>query len=350
MSSFKTILLISKILSYDSNKDALVQILKNDAINWESLVKRGSSHLILPALYNRLKKKELLNYIPSELKTFLLEISTINYNRNVSILDQAKRIGAILSSHNINHVFLKGTALLALDNNDMLLERMVGDIDILVAKEDLSTAFNLIKQESYTPVKLTFGDTYFEHKHLPRLIPKKDIAAIEVHRKLLVNKNHELLDANDVLAEKATASGINIPSTNHLLKHAVYNHQLNDKGFFYNTFSLRSIYDVLVLLQTQKVNININEDKYLQNFFNYAVTLFNDLKYPTSIRSRIKQKWFLIKHKQPFLFKISYNFKKLIYLLTLIISRSKLFIVNANYRKDLIKDRKRVLTILHKKT
>ena len=40
---------------------------------WDNLVKLGSNQLIIPTIY-KTKKKELLNKIPSGLKSYLLEI------------------------------------------------------------------------------------------------------------------------------------------------------------------------------------------------------------------------------------------------------------------------------------
>ena len=94
-------------------------------------------------------------------------------------------ISALFQKEGITHSFLKGSALLVAGYYKDLGERMIGDIDILVENSQLELAHNLLSKQDYDPVHVTFGHDYFEHKHLPRLIPKERLSAVEIHRKLI---------------------------------------------------------------------------------------------------------------------------------------------------------------------
>ena len=66
---------------------------------------------------------------------YLKEISNINYERNVQILKQIDFNSTFQKKNKINHVFLKGSALIISNEYQALNDRMIGDIDILVEKK-----------------------------------------------------------------------------------------------------------------------------------------------------------------------------------------------------------------------
>ena len=77
-------------------------------------------------------------------------------------------ISKLFNSNKINYVFLKGAALLALNNQDIMKCRMIGDIDILVDKHDIHFANKLLqkhkfKVQNYDDPVLTDGIK--EHRH-----------------------------------------------------------------------------------------------------------------------------------------------------------------------------------------
>ena len=89
--------------------------------------------MILPSVYFSLKSLNKYEIdIPTDLEIYLKEIYKINSERNRLILDQMANISNVFESNNIDYVFLKGSALIALDVNNMRNERMLGDIDILI--------------------------------------------------------------------------------------------------------------------------------------------------------------------------------------------------------------------------
>ena len=111
----------------------------------------------------------------------------------------------IFNKHQIEHVFLKGAAMLITKPYDTLYERMVGDIDILVSEKDLLKAQQLLIDEGFDVVSNEFSftkDLDFE-KHLQRIVHPNFIAAVEIHRKPLDLTLKNPILCKDVLKEKS---------------------------------------------------------------------------------------------------------------------------------------------------
>ena len=125
-------------------------------IFWDKLVQYGSSQLVLPAIYGALKRKKLVDHAPIDLVFYLQEITDLNRKRNTAILKQINFLSKLLNRHQIEHVFLKGAAMLITKPYDALNERMVGDIDILVSEKDLAKAQQRIENKLFS----SFGASY----------------------------------------------------------------------------------------------------------------------------------------------------------------------------------------------
>ncbi|MBV7269260.1 nucleotidyltransferase family protein [Winogradskyella luteola] len=333
---------IADILSFETTDSELEKTLSNPKFNWDAIVVEGSKHLILPALYCRLKAKGLLLVLPDELNTYLEEITSINRNRNTSILKQVHILSQLLNQHNVNHLFLKGTALLAADYYNDIAERMIGDIDILVDLKQLDFAFNLLQNNGYTPIEQTFGDTFFEHKHLPRLKTKKNISAVELHRKLFVTyKEKELSNAN-LLAYKRKKNNVSIPSQEHLFNHNILNYQINDYGNLYNGISFRSIYDTISLQRRQKMDITTYKNRVFKKYFRLAGLFFEDIQKMSGLKTNFTTAFYHYKLRHRVFYKFWNRLLKLTHFFTILLKRIPYLLTNKAYRKALFADRRRV--------
>lgn len=340
---------IAEILSQDYDHDLITKTLSNTNFDWELLVKVGSSQLILPAIYCNLKSKKLLKHLPEDLQLYLEEIASINRNRNKTILEEVKKISVLFSTHNIEHVFLKGTALLVAGYYKDLGERMIGDIDILVHPEQLLNAQELLLKNGYDEAETTFGFHFFEHKHLARLIPKTKLAAVEVHRKLLHKTIKNRLQAYNVLKNKQVNNDVAICSDEDLLVHTVLNFQINDYGYFYNYLSLRNAYDALIISKklSEPELKQVMPYRYMRSFFDKMNVYFNlDYYHKKSVFRYINTQLFLLKQNNKFLSKTNYFILNLIKMLGFIVNRFFVFLFNPAYRKESLKDYKRIITLL----
>ncbi|MDW5287901.1 nucleotidyltransferase family protein [Formosa sp. PL04] len=345
---------ISRILSFNTDDVSLKQDIVNQTFNWENIVKIGSTQLVIPTLYIRLQSKGLLSYLPQELQEYLKYIYDLNKQRNDSLFTEVKLISSWFKSENLEHVFLKGAAMIASNYYEDIGERMLGDIDVLLPREQCEKAFQLLLSKGYTYAKEpTINPKYFEDKHLLRLASKAHIGAIEIHFKLL-DTDQKALQTADVLKDKQLVefTEIPIPSAKHLLIHNVLNFQINDSGSFYNYIGLKNCFDSIVLLPHLKEEDKnqLFRNKHIANNFNLGHLYFNDILKPIkSLRLTYNTKIYRLKNRSK-TFNL-WHYKSLAYLdfSKLLLHRSWFFIINKNYRKDILNDRERIKAFIKSK-
>ena len=236
---------ISNIL-FDKEIDLVSFPLKTNHQFWDSFVKIGSSHYVIPTLYYKLKQRNYLNLLNNELVSYLKEIYNQNLKRNIELVKESQEISSILKQNNIDHVFLKGTALISSIYSDKLGDRMIGDIDILVDKSQILKAKSLlVSNGNYNTQNFTeFTPFMPEEKHLHRMISENKLFAIELHFDLTRKKN---IDLSNFIATKKNSAGINIPNNINLLNHIIINFQKNDHGSLKAGFHFRTLFDVFNL-------------------------------------------------------------------------------------------------------
>ncbi|WP_066221530.1 nucleotidyltransferase family protein [Formosa haliotis] len=345
---------IASILSFENNREQLKLQIENKTIDWDNIVKVASSYLILPAIYSRLKSKDLLNLLPEELKNYLQYISDLNTDRNNTLLEEVKLISKWFSLEQIEHVFLKGTAMIASNYYKDNTERMIGDIDVLVPKNQSQKAFDLLLSKGYTYASTpTINPKYFEDKHLYRLASKAHIGAVEIHFKLL-DKDQKDFEPRDVLADKQFVGTDNIPiaSVKHLVLHNILNFQINDKGSYYNFIGLKNYFDTLVLLPRLNTSdlASITKNVYVRDNINLGTLYFKEFpSLKKTIRERLKLNTyrFISSNRRA----KSLHYKSLAYfdLSKLLLHRTWFFIKNKNYRKDVLNDKERITEFIKSK-
>ena len=311
---------------------------------WNSLVQIGSEHLVLPAIYGALRRKKLEPHTPRDLWSYLEKISDLNHNRNSEILKQITSLSVIFNKHQIEHVFLKGAAMLVAKHYDALVERMLGDIDILVAESDILKAQKILLNYGYIdqskiekrlrPVNVASSN----RRHLSRMNHPDYIASVELHSRILDKNKYHYLSSKEVLkARKQTTEGFWIPSLNHLWQNAILNWQYNDKGYQFNWLMLRTVVDVLYL-EPKNINAIVNKQpKVIQHFYSMMSFFYSEYTAHDS-----KHKAFFIKHirRNSAIQKMRIFNTKLRLLSAKIFDRSFLFFKSKEYRRNIFRDPK----------
>lgn len=335
---------IADILSYVSSRDALEKTLSNKDYNWDTIVIEGSKHLVLPAIYCRLKSKGLTHLLPEELHAYLEEITSLNRIRNTEIVSQIHSLSELLKAHNIEHVFLKGAALISSNYYDDIAERMLGDIDVLVSEHDLDTAHELLKSNGYYSIGHTLGYDFFEHRHLPRMKTDDLICAVELHSKLLDSDTYEELTSAHVLASRQIVNGIAIPSSNHITLYTILNYQVNDNGSLYNSISFRSAYDTIALLKHSNYACFMLKDKKIRSYFDILAMFFEDI--PKELATtNFTTTFYHFKLKHVTFYKFWNRLLKIYLFSKTVLNRVPHFFVNKAYRKALFKDSQRIMKL-----
>lgn len=330
--------LIADILSFDHNQEQLEAHFKQASMNWDAIVIIGSKHLMLPALYCRLKAKNLLNLIPGDLNVYLEEIAAINRGRNEVLLAEAHEITELFKKENIDHVFIKGLALLAGETFEDPAERMIGDMDILVPQNQLKTAFNILTNHGYNDTIKSIIERK-NRRHLPRQISQQKFGAIEIHSEVLIHKYRHLIINDNVLKNKRIVNGIAIPSIEDAVKIAILALQINDKAHFYGYFNYKTIYDCLALkLPSNHVLLeNLCEEKHSQSFLKLSTVFFKDLMpYKASNYSVLLTTYYIFKLNYP---KSGRFIASLVNLLINIYTRLNLLVSNKSYRTHILRNK-----------
>ena len=343
---FTTYQTIADILSFTTSNTSLEATLSSTDVDWDAIVVHGSRQLVIPTIYCRLKQRQLIHLLPEDLDLYLHDITSQNRKRNKAILKEVTMLSTLFKKHHIEHVFLKGAALLASGYYEDIAERMIGDIDILVATKQLDKAFELLQQHSFKPIAVTFGDKYFEHKHLPRMTTNNHIAAVELHRGPFMTYHIKELSNKTMLKKKVTMKRIVIPCLQHLMQHNILNHQINDHGYRYHRFSFRTVYDTLILHKNNSLNQlsghitkELCNNKYICNHFKKTNIFFNDFKNEYSKQDKFFRFWL----NNPKLNYWKNIFTARMDIIKILANRLIKSLSNTDYRHDLWNDRKRVI-------
>jgi len=135
--SILPIYFIGQCLSLDEHptfRETIIAQFSDPGYDWNSFIWTCSNHLVLPVIYLKFLKYDLLGYLPEVLAQHLKEIHSLNRTRNEQIILQVKEMNATLNAAGISPIYLKGTGNLIDGFYEDIGERIIGDIDFLVCK------------------------------------------------------------------------------------------------------------------------------------------------------------------------------------------------------------------------
>jgi len=259
----ETLYFIAKCLTISlevKNRQEIEKQLQSDTIDWDAIVKVSTSHYVFPALYCNFKRADFLKYLPHELVSYMENITNINRERNKKIIAQAKDLNTLLLANNITPIFLKGTGNLLAGIYEDIAERMVGDIDFIFSKQDYPKAITLLREFGYSDViKRKYHYPDLDNKHYRRLQKENNIAAIEIHSKLLkIKKYTNEFNYSFVAKDTQIINDVTILSYANKLNLSIVAYQIHDSGFYYKTMALRNAYDVFLLSKKTKAKAAVN--------------------------------------------------------------------------------------------
>ena len=240
-----------------------------DNINFEKLITLSSGHLMLPALFFNINKKNVSYLFPEDFIEYIKEIYSINKARNTVLLKEAKELSELLYENNIKHIFLKGTALLLSNVFEDIGERMVGDIDFIIQHKDEERVKKVLEYNNSCKTENLSLWRLFKPTHLPRKVRKNKTIAIETHLEFLEPKHRCFFNSKELLNDfKEEIKMIKTPRKPFLFDHCIYAIHLRDKGFFNSNYSHRSIYDIYKLDCKKSLMIkNVSKDIFIKHFF-----------------------------------------------------------------------------------
>lgn len=324
---------IAKLIHPKTVKNDLLNYFPADELFFDRLVQIASAHLVLPGIYGAVKHKQLSSYFPEDLITYLAEIQSQNHSRNLKILAQIKFVSDVLNKYNIKHVFLKGAAMLITRPYNTLEQRMVGDIDILIAKDQINLTQKIMLAHGFTSIEgkafnFTQGLEGFDHRHLERIVHPNFIAAVELHKEPLTNKNNSKLPAQSHLKNIDVNQKFSVTSTDLLWKHAILNRQHNDNGLIKNRISLRTYMDA-VYLEPKNFSNNGKDHSSITHFYSLCSVLidyYSNHNVCSTLGYKLQLKYPVFGVIRAFLIKLSIT-------IPLILNRINLLIKSKVYRQ-----------------
>jgi hypothetical protein len=198
--------LLLRCLCEEPDASRLEQLPPSD---WHDLIRQARSHAVLYLLYHRLKKRNLDRLIPADmLQTVRTEYFECAWRNNNLYSDLSKVLKA-LQAEDIPVIVLKGAYLAQAVYQNIAL-RLMGDIDILVRKNDLLKAKEQLLELGYSPLKETdIATACASSQHLSPMV-KQDCPPVELHWSIEAPTRPFTIDLDGLWqrARPATVSGV----------------------------------------------------------------------------------------------------------------------------------------------
>lgn len=122
-------------------------------LRWDLVLERAMAHEVYPLLYRNLRRLDFPG-VPTHVRTELEALYKINAFQNVRLAEELARVLTLLEGAGIPTIPLKGVTLAESLYGDLTL-RVCADIDILVPRQAVARAFDLLLAEGYK-----LGETY----------------------------------------------------------------------------------------------------------------------------------------------------------------------------------------------
>ncbi len=150
--------------------------------DWDDLLQQSDRHKITPLVYHRLKTFHPDIPMPSRVLGRLRQEYLTNAARNLRLYNNLQKVLKILRRESIPVIALKGAHLAELIYDDQAL-RFMGDLDLLVKKDDLMRVDALLLEMGCTPTTINriAGE---DNNQFVYIMPKRDVS-LEIHWSIL---------------------------------------------------------------------------------------------------------------------------------------------------------------------
>jgi phosphoglycolate phosphatase-like HAD superfamily hydrolase len=179
--------LVLYLLSRSWLDDARVAAIKSvltDRVDWDSILQSATRHGIAPLLYRTLSRIDDASAVPPEVRAKLRTAYYKNIARNMLLYQELHTVLKAFKAAGIDAIVLKGAFLAEIVYENIGL-RAIGDIDLLVKKDDLGKVKQVLIQLEYHALPTRWGERlnelweteWAEERHFT----KANNADIDVH-------------------------------------------------------------------------------------------------------------------------------------------------------------------------
>ena len=224
-----------------------------DPIFWQNMIALADAHGVVTTLPGALRRANLWNTIPADLREHLEAVHYLNTSRSEAQRKEALFVHDALTKAGIDSVFLKGTAYLfsGVFADDPAM-RITTDIDVLVRQDSVVDAEAALARAGYRSLDdagIEFDRDNQPTHHRPALVPEKGKGqfSVELHIQIAGSPWSKALLADDIFerSELKTIAGrdVRLPSPADMLMHALI-HATKTKGYHLRRCPLRDAIDI----------------------------------------------------------------------------------------------------------
>jgi hypothetical protein len=214
-------------------------------VDWVAIIAEANRHLVAPALWSTLRQPQLCTRLPADVREYLSFLYLQNARRNSRIREQCIEIGSTLSKTKLSAVLLKGATWLFDAEAPPKADRMMLDIDLLVAASDMEPTVNALIAAGYRKVRSDIVDAC--HFREPPVRRPGGEACVAIHRDL--SHRVDLLPACAVIdAANQIAPGLLLPALQHRILHNVIDVQIENGDLAGGVLNLRDALDLARLV------------------------------------------------------------------------------------------------------
>lgn len=229
----------------DSETIERLKILLQKNIDWEYLIETATKHGVMPLLYWNLSKI-CPKTVPEHILTKLRARFEANAGSNLFLTGELVKLLELFANHDIPAIPFKGSVLSASAYGNLAF-RQFSDLDILVHKQDINRAKELLTSHKYQLTKELFWESQF--------ISEGGRVNIDLHRAITPKYFYFPLDFHELWKRIQPVSLVNrtifgLSSEDSLLILCVY----LARDFWQQQERLIQVCDIAELLRHQKID------------------------------------------------------------------------------------------------
>jgi len=203
--------------------------------DWQAVLRLANQSLTVTTLAARLRDHGAV--VPDEVSQFLGAIVDRNRRRNARMRAQLAEAVALLSAAGVTAVAIKGAAILAKANDRTLGDRILSDLDLLVAPADFDRAQSLLVASGYALSPAS------DRRNLVGVLARPgDAGTIDLHGR--VTGLHGFDPMADARAVPVDGTAVRVPSPTAQILILLVHDILRGKDYLWGLFDLRHLADM----------------------------------------------------------------------------------------------------------
>jgi len=218
-------------------------------LHWVSVVAQANRGRTVTNLAVALAELGWPAGVPEDVRDYLILVEQANAAQNRAIRGLVAEVAAILAGADIPFALLKGANWLLEVDDRLIGERMLTDIDLVVAPAAWAAALQAMEAAGFRPAMRR--EIYERHFHHVPVARPGDVVTVEMHRHL--GWQRHLLTPDEVVTAARPAPRMpqaRLSSPRHRLIFGSLHAQLQNMEYAAGVFSLRDLCDIQHLVQS----------------------------------------------------------------------------------------------------